>query len=110
LSDRLKYEDLKYRFREELPLWRLSPMQTISLLVWAAWPWFSLWAFPENAALAFAPVFIFLPFAYPVGGMFMAFFPGLPFAYALGVSVTIFALAYLGLVSWRQARVRRHRP
>ena len=101
---------LKQRFIDELPLWRLSFWQFLLLVLWADWPWLAQWAVPGNADLAFGPVFIFLPFAYPVGGMFMALFPGLSFAYGLGVSVTIFALAYLGLVSGRQVHVRRHQP
>jgi|GEM_PF-5926986 len=101
---------LKHRFIGELPLWRLSSWQFLLLLLWAVWPWLAQWAVPGNEALAFGPVFIFLPFAYVVGGVFVALFPGFAPAYALGVSSTIFLLAYLGLVSWRQTRARKHQP
>lgn len=101
---------LKQRFIGELPLWRLSFWQFLLLLLWASWPWLAQWAFPGNPALAFGPVFISPPFAYLVGSLFMALLPGCSQAYALGVSFTIFLLAYLGLVSWRQAHARKHQP
>jgi hypothetical protein len=100
---------IKERFADELPLRHLSASQFLFLLASTIWPWFSHVVFPGNDAVAFAPVFIFLPIAYPVGAAFMALLPDRVGAYAFGVSLTIFLLAYLELVSWRQARARKRR-
>lgn len=99
-------EKLKQRFFDELPLFRLGFWQFILLLLWAAWPWLAQLAVPDNSILAYGPVFIFLPFAYLVGSMFVAALPGFAPAYSLGFSFTVFFLAYLGLVSWRQRHAR----
>ncbi len=98
-------EKLKQRFIDELPLFRLSAWQFLLLLLWAVWPWLAQSIFPSNSILAYGPVVIFLPFAYLVGSMFVAALPSFAPAYALGFSFTVFFLAYLGLVSWRQRHV-----
>lgn len=97
---------LKQRFFDELPLFRLRSWQFILLMLWAAWPWLAQLAFPDNSVLAYGPVVVFLPFAYLVGSMFVAALPSFAPAYALGFSFTVFFLAYLGLVSWRQCHAR----
>lgn len=98
---------IKQRFVDELPLWRLSLRQLFLFLLWSVWPWLCQWMLPDQTALAFGPVIVFLPFAYVVGGLFTTLLPGFAHAYALGMSSTIFVLAYLGLVSWRQVGARR---
>ena len=103
---------LKQRFIAELPLWRLSGVQFLLLLLWAAWPSLATLVFPGNEALALAPVFIFLPFVYVVGYPLTVSMAGLfsiPInaAHSLAIGITVFVLAYLGLVSWRQGRRRR---
>lgn len=98
------------RFASELPLWRLRPWQLTLLVCWAAWPWIAGLVFPGNATVAFLPVFVFMPVAYLVGGLFASLFPQVSAAYTVGVSFTIFLCAYLGLVSWRQRRARRNKP
>lgn len=95
---------LRRRFFNEFPLWSLKQWQLALLLTWAAWPWLVQWLLPGYDALAFVPVFIFLPLAYPVGEGFAVLLPDFEAAYSLGVSAIIFLLAYLGLVSWRQSR------
>ena len=60
---------LKQRFIGELPLWRLNVWQFLLLLLLAIWPWLSMWVIPNNKWLAFAPVIVFMPFAYVGGAM-----------------------------------------
>ena len=102
--------NLKQRFVAELPLWHLSLWQLFLRVVWAAWPWLVEAVLPGHEVLAFAPVFVFLPIAYIVGNSFVALFPSISFAYPLGISLTIFMLLYLCIVSWRQRRVQRTNP
>lgn len=101
--------NLTRRFIEELPLWRLSGGQFLLLLLWAAWPSLAGWVFPGSDALALGPVFVFLPFVYVVGYPLIALLPGLSgqMAHSLALGSTVFVLAYLCLVSWRQGRKRR---
>jgi hypothetical protein len=98
---------LKARFKKELPLWHLKPWQFSLLVLWATWPWLCNWILPNNSFISLLPVIIFMPIAYLGGGLFVAMLPGWGPAYALGVSLTIFTLAYLGLVSWRQGKIRK---
>jgi hypothetical protein len=105
---------LRRRFVDELPLWRLSLAQFLLLAFWAAWPLLSAWLFPRKDLLALAPVFIFLPFVYIVGYPLLMALPGtsgvpMQVMHPFALSTTIFVLAYLGLVSWRQGRKRRTR-
>lgn len=101
---------LRNRFIAELPLWRLRYWQFALLILWSAWPWLAQALFPGNSTLALAPVFVFLPIAYLVGGLFSAAMPGFSYAYPLGISFTIFSITYLVIVSWRQRRVNRPNP
>jgi len=98
------------RFVAELPLWRLRYWQIALLILWSAWPWLAQALFPGNSTLALAPVFIFLPIAYLIGGLFSAAMPSFAYAYPLGVSLTIFSIAYLIVVSWRQRRAKCPNP
>lgn len=97
---------LRNRFVAELPLWRLRHWQLALLICWATWPWLAQWFFPDNSTLALAPIIVFLPIAYLVGSLVSAALPGFGHAYTLGMSFTIFFVAYLVIVSWRQRRVR----
>ena len=98
---------LRDRFIAELPLWRLRWWQLTLIASWAAWPWIAGWLFPGDTDIAFLPVIVFLPFAYLVGGIFAAAFPDFSHAYEFGVSFTVFLVAYLVIVSWRQRRAKK---
>jgi membrane protein implicated in regulation of membrane protease activity len=93
------------RFLSELPLWRLHSWQLAVLGLLAIWPWLVQALFPGHELLSLAPVFVFLPVGYFVGGLFMALLP-VSWAYQLGVSVTVFVLSYLVIVSWRSRRAK----
>lgn len=97
-------EGLRRRFLAELPLWRLSRRQLLLVLVWSAWPWFSLWLLPQDAFWPLLPVVVFLPVAYLVALVVELAFPALPHPFTWGLSLSVFALAWLGIVSWRQRR------
>lgn len=100
---------LKQRFIGELPFWRLNVWQFLLLLLLAIWPWLSMWVIPNNKWLAFVPVIVFMPFAYVGGAMLTQALPKsmAEFSYAAGVSLTIFFLAYLVLIIWRQRRGKK---
>jgi hypothetical protein len=99
--------ELKKRFMDELPLWRLSFVQLLFLLLWSLWPVFSKILLSEHEGLALIPIVIFLPFTYIGGSLASALFQNWPYAYVAGTCFTIFCLAYLGLVSWRQGLLRK---
>lgn len=98
------------RFVAELPLWRLRYWQIALLILWSTWPWLAQALFPGNSTLALAPVFIFLPIAYVIGGLFSATITSFAYVYPLGVSLTIFSIAYLIIVSWRRRLAKRPPP
>lgn len=95
---------LRDRWNVELQYWRLRWWQFVLLLAWSVWPWLCSWWFPGHEELWLVPMIPFLPFGYIIGGVFMGLLPGVPWAYSLGVSVTIFCLSYLIVVSWRWHR------
>jgi hypothetical protein len=95
------------RFVSELPLWRLGTGQLVLLSLWATWPWLVNAVVPAHDLLAFAPMIPMLPFGYLGGSAAVALAPDFPPAYAIGFSMTAFALGYVVLVSWRHARERK---
>jgi hypothetical protein len=90
------------RWVREKKLWRLSLFQLSALLLLSAWPWLVEFVSPGNDGWALASVFLFMPFAYIGGSLFASVLPAVSLAYPFGVSLTIFLIAYLVLVSWRQ--------
>lgn len=95
---------LRDRWNVELQYWRLRWWQLGLLVAWSIWPWLCFWWFPAHEELWLVPMIPFLPLGYIVGGIFMGLLPGIPWAHSLGMSVTIFSLSYLIVVSWRWHR------
>lgn len=101
---------LRDRWNRELKYWRLSWWQLVLLLVWSYWGWICNWLIPGYPELWLLPQTPFLGIGYFAGGLFMALFPGQPWAFPLGISLTVFLLTYLALVSWRWRREGKQEP
>ena len=94
-----------YRFTfTTLTLWRLRARHLPMMIVWAMWPWMCGWMFPGHHALAWMPVILLAPFLYPGVVALMAILPGWA-AFPVGLSVTMFFLAYVAVVASRHTRL-----
>jgi hypothetical protein len=91
----------------EWPLFRLSPLQFLFIALLSLWPHLAHFAARATDWVAWLPIVIFMPLAYLLASSLAALAHGAPVGYAVGLSLAIFAQAYLILVSWRQRRARR---
>lgn len=95
--------ELATRWHLELAYWRLRLWQFVGLVLLSVWPWLIGTVLPGDHWLVIGPVIVFMPLAYMGGSALHALVPNMDVAFQIGASITIFLVAYLVVVSWRQS-------